>query len=271
MRLLAVVAEAETAHACLDAALAAASSAGQHVAIEALHVMVDPRRIIRAPEEIAIQGLRERWEGTARDRAAAARAAFVSWSAANPSAATAISWKELVGAEEETVAHEATQFDVLVMARPHNLDGHDALHAALYGSSRPLLLIPSNWQAPPKPFPQRITIAWNDTAPAGRALDGAMPWILAAARVTILLIAEPANMAGALVDRLTDEGVDAEVKEIERSARALGDQIIDAAHAVDTDLLVMGAYRHNEFVEWLFGGTTRHALRHADLPLLMAH
>lgn len=271
MRLLAIVAEAETAHACLDAALAAASSAGQHVAIEALHVIVDPRRIVRAPEEIAIQGLRERWEGTARDRADAARAAFVSWSAATPSATASISWKELVGAEEETVSHEAAHFSVLVMARPHNIDGQDALHAALYWSSRPLLLVPSDWQAPAKPFPRRITIAWNDTAPARRAVDGAMPWILGAARVTILLIAEPTNMAGALVERLTDEGVVAEVQVIERSARALGDQIIDAAHAVDTDLLVMGAYRHNEFLEWLLGGTTRHALRHADLPLLMAH
>jgi nucleotide-binding universal stress UspA family protein len=98
-----------------------------------------------------------------------------------------------------------------------------------------------------------------------------MPWIMRAAKVTVVLIAEPPAMAAGLVERLTDEGVAVDVQVINRTARSLGDQIVDAAHAADADLLVMGAYRHNNFVEWLLGGTTRHALRHADLPLLMSH
>ena len=37
------------------------------------------------------------------------------------------------------------------------------------------------------------------------------------------------------------------------------------------DLLVAGAYRHSQIVEWLLGGTTRHLLAAADLPILLAH
>ena len=40
---------------------------------------------------------------------------------------------------------------------------------------------------------------------------------------------------------------------------------------VDADGLVMGAYRHNEWVEWALGGTTRFVLAHARVPLLLAH
>lgn len=271
MRLLAVVAEAATAPACRNAAVAAASRIGNHVSIEVLHVVVDPAKLITASEEVAFQQLRERTEGTARERADATRAAFVAWSADAPDAAPRIGWKELIGAEEANVAREAAQFDLLVIARPHNMDGRDALHAAFFAAGRPLLLVPSYWKSPAEGFAARIAIAWNDTAPACHAVDGAMPWIRAAEKDTIILIEEPEEMAAALIERLRDEGVTAEVRMVKRGLRSLGDQIVDEAHVAGADLLVMGAYRHNPFVEWLIGGTTRHALRHADLPLLLAH
>ena len=98
-----------------------------------------------------------------------------------------------------------------------------------------------------------------------------MPWRRAAEKDTIILIGEPVEMAAPLVERLKDEGVTAAVRAVKRSTGSLGDQIIDEAHEAGADLLVMGASRHNDFIEWLLGGTTRHALRHADLPLLLAH
>lgn len=271
MRLLAIIAESLTAPASLNAASAAAASVGTPVAVKALHVIVDPRMLCRAPEEVAIQGLRERDEGTAQDRAHAARRAFADWAAKRPAGAPKVVWKEQIGAVEENVAREAAQFDLLVMARPVNMDGRDALYAAFFAASRSLLLVPSDWTAGPSPFPQNIVIAWNDSAQACRAVDGAMPWLRRAATVTILLVAEPAEIADALAERLKDEGVDARVHIADRSAGSLGHQIVDAAHEVGADLLVMGAFRHNQFVAWMMGRTTNHVLRHANLPLLMSH
>lgn len=271
MRILAIVAEPSTARACLDGALAMAASATNHVAVEALHVIVDPRRLRRAPEEVAFQQMRESREGTAEERARLTRAVFVAWSAALAESAPKVGWKELVGAEEETVTQEAAQFDLAVMARPHNLDGRDALHAAFYYAARPLLLVPSDWSPTRGPFPQHMAIAWNGTPQACRAVDGAMPWLRKTGQVTIILIAEKVNAASALIDRLHDEGIAVCLHIIDRDERSLGDQIIDAADDIGADVLVMGAYRHGEFVEWLLGGTTAHALHHANLPLLMAH
>ncbi|MDE1917226.1 MAG: universal stress protein [Sphingomonadales bacterium] len=51
----------------------------------------------------------------------------------------------------------------------------------------------------------------------------------------------------------------------------LGEQIASEAQALGADLIVAGAYRHGEIIEWLAGGTTRHLLAAAKLPLLLAH
>jgi nucleotide-binding universal stress UspA family protein len=33
----------------------------------------------------------------------------------------------------------------------------------------------------------------------------------------------------------------------------------------------MGAYSHNRLHQQVFGGVTRHALEHAEVPVLMSH
>ena len=50
-----------------------------------------------------------------------------------------------------------------------------------------------------------------------------------------------------------------------------GQTLLDEAHRVAADLLVMGAYAHSPLRELLLGGVTRYMLTHADLPILMRH
>lgn len=119
IKLLAVIAEAATTSACLDAAEAAAHVL-KDATIEAFHVVVDPDYLVSASEEIAIQHLRERFEGTAQEREVATHTAYERWIAAHPDADIPLRWKERIGAEEENVEREAKDFDVLVMARPTN-------------------------------------------------------------------------------------------------------------------------------------------------------
>ena len=78
LRILALLPEAHGARACLEAALAAAS-VEPGATVEAFHVKVDPAHLFRAPEEIAIQQLRETEEGTADDRERAVRQVFDTW------------------------------------------------------------------------------------------------------------------------------------------------------------------------------------------------
>ena len=50
-----------------------------------------------------------------------------------------------------------------------------------------------------------------------------------------------------------------------------GEALLNQAYAMHADLLVMGAWGHSRMTELILGGTTRHVLEHAQLPVLMAH
>lgn len=271
IRVLAVIAEAATAPACLDAAQAAARVL-KDATIKALHVVSDPSHMNGGDEEISIQQLRELREGTAETRAAATRAAYHEWAKQHPDASIPMLWQERVGPEEENVQREAQLFDVLVLARSTNLDGADALNAAFYHIKRPFFLVPSNWRLPRSDgFAEHVVIAWNGMEGCRTAVNGALPWLALAKDVTILLIDEDFAAGDAVAKLLDDQRIHYRIQRAIRNDEYLGNQIAREAHILGADLLVMGAYRHNEFVEWLLGGTTRHALASMDLPLFLAH
>jgi nucleotide-binding universal stress UspA family protein len=270
MRILALVAEPTTARACLDAALAAALHLDDHATIEAFHVVVDLAHAASSSEELTFERFRELREGTASQRAEQTHAAFVAWSASLPEAGPRVEWKELVGAEEPMVAREAAAAGLLVVAKPRNSEGHHALHAAVFRSGRPLLLVPADWR-PDAGMGRHIAIGWNDTPASRKAVGSMTPWLRRAKKVTIILIDEDLHLADSLLELLAPISIAPAIRGVVRARTALGDQLIDEADAIGADLLVMGAYRHEEPLEWLLGGTTRHALRHADLPLLLAH
>jgi len=270
MRLLAILVGAKSAPACLDAAAVAARTLGDG-AIEALNVLVDPEQIVAPSEEVEFQRLRERREGKAQERAAATHAAFASWQA--QADAPAVQWKSVVGTEEEAVRQEARQADVvvLVLARESNLDSGDALHASVYRSGKPVLLVPIDWRCDGRTRFEHVVVALSDSEAARHAIRGASPMMRGAARVTALRIGTPKDRAVELIALLREAGIDPELRIVAPSGKDLGAQIVTEAKALRADLLVAGAYRHSEMVEWLVGGTTRHMLAAADLPLLLAH
>ena len=53
--------------------------------------------------------------------------------------------------------------------------------------------------------------------------------------------------------------------------RTAGSVILDRARALGCDLVVKGAYTQSRLRQFIFGGTTRHILTHAELPVLTAH
>ena len=50
-----------------------------------------------------------------------------------------------------------------------------------------------------------------------------------------------------------------------------GETILAKADELGCDLIVKGAYTQSRLRQMIFGGTTRHILANAKLPLLMAH
>lgn len=275
MRLLALIPEASCARACLEAA-AAAAGINPEAWIEVLHVKVDPLVAGRIDEEVAFYRVRDHIEGSSCDeRARAVWAAVDAWTATAPfEIARRLVPREIAGREEETVLHESWCANLLVMARPHNIDGHDALHAAIFRSGKPLLLAPGNWTAEAGGRLERhMLIAWKPTDQARRAVAGALPWLCRAGQVTVLTVTKHGQTPdpGELLDLLESEGIGAEPAAGEAIEGRTSARILATAADLDASCLVMGAYRHNPLVEWVLGATTRRVLTDAAIPLFLAH
>ena len=275
MRILALLPEAHGARACLDAALAAAS-VDPDASLEAFHVQVDPSKMVRAPEEIAIQRLREADEGTAVDRELAVRKVFDDWLLGLDAAERdRVRWREAVGAEDELVVREAGDVALIVLARPQDMDAGDAWHAALIESHGPLL-VPSDWSPRDgrRVLAERIAIAWRPCEQARRAVRQAVPWLRQASSIVVLLVAEGGEdvVDTSEIDGLMDEfGLSYDTYVRPADHRDPGEALLVMVQDMEADALVMGAYRHNEWVEWALGGTTRQVLARARIPLLLAH
>jgi nucleotide-binding universal stress UspA family protein len=172
---------------------------------------------------------------------------------------------------------EARTADTFVTLRPGGRESVDEteslVEAVLFGSGRHLLLIP-----PERGSPDRfddVMVAWNGSREAARALGEALPYLHAARSVTIVWVERDPP-----VDWDQEPGVDAvkyldahgiRAAKVTVKARDVGAALAEEARSRAPALLVTGAYGHSRLREWLLGGATRHLLRHAPVPLLIAH
>jgi len=75
--------------------------------------------------------------------------------------------------------------------------------------------------------------------------------------------------AAAMVNYLTRGGLRVRLVHL-ASDREVGEVLLEAADGEGV-LLVMGAYGHWRWREWVFGGATRYVLRHTTVPVLMMY
>jgi nucleotide-binding universal stress UspA family protein len=274
MRILALVPEASCVRACLDAAASAARSQDGAEVI-AIHVRVEPLQLLTSDEEVAIQLMRDSREGTAEGRADETRDAVKSWARKAPPELTKhVTYEEVVGSEEEEVVRASRTAELLVMARPHNLDGHDAFHAAVFLSRKSLLLAPDGWTADAGPRIERhVLVAWKQTGQASRAVDGALPWLRKADKVTVLTVEKEGQPADPtrLLETLSREGIKADRISAAPIEGRTSARILATADEIDASLIVMGAYRFGSLIEWALGATTQRTIAQAKIPLMLAH
>ena len=274
MEILALVPEAACVRACLDAAVAAARS--QHNArVIALHIRVEPLKLLASDEEVAIQRLREAREGTAAKRANETRDHFHEWMRSTPpELARRVAYEETEGSEEEEVIRASQTAEILVMARPSNLDGHDAFHAAVFLARKPLLFVPPDWRSDSNTILERhVLVAWKESNQAVQAVEAAMPWLRKANKVTVLTVRKEGQPGDAtkLLDALSREAVNAEWISAEPIDRRTSARILAVAEEIGASLIVMGAFRYGSFIEWALGATTQRAISQTKTPLLLAH
>ena len=143
-----------------------------------------------------------------------------------------------------------------------------ARDAALFHSGRPLLAMPEAWDGA---IGETVVVAWKNSVEAVRAL-AARPFLQEAKRVKLVSIAERSKepSAAAVTDYLAKSGLGVEVVELAANAGDAGPILLEAATGRNV-LLVMGAYGHWRWREFVFGGATDYVLRNTPVPALLMH
>jgi nucleotide-binding universal stress UspA family protein len=272
-RIAAVLTDPETAGACLDAAVIAASVVPNEE-VEAFHPRVRPESLILPTEEVMTRKRRAALTAMLDGKSEAIRGQVDAWVRRNAPKSCPV-WIEIEGDSiGAVVAERARRADLAVIVRPNSIEGREALHAAIFETGRLLLLVPPCTDDRALRFGQHIAIAWKPSDQARAVVMAAIPWLKRAAIVTVLTIAEQTPSTednDEVLSLLHPHGIDAEIVAVSKGDSSVAERLLYEAHMHHADCLVMGAYRHNRIVEMILGGVTRHMLQEADLPIFMLH
>ena len=195
--------------------------------------------------------------------------------AGQASAGLSCGWRDDAPEGEDVVGSYGRVFDLIVLSRPDAtaLGLHRrALESGLFESGRPILLAPPS---PPQQIATNVLIAWNGSTEQTRAIAFAMPLLEQAKRVTVLTIPGGAEVPGPSGEQVTRSlqrnGIPATLLNVELAGRSTGETVLATAASQDCDLLIKGAYTQSRLRQMIFGGSTRHILANAMLPVFMAH
>lgn len=180
----------------------------------------------------------------------------------------------------ETALINARHADMTIVTLPSEridrIYARELMEAVLFQSGRPVLLVPSNWKKPAA-F-KKIVVAWKPTRESARALGDAADFLAAADSVTVVTVDAKPSMAGSgeapgadIATHLARRNVKVDLRNVDSMGRNEAAAILDAAHEVGADLIVLGAYGHSRLRQMVFGGVTKHLLEGTDTPLFVSH
>jgi nucleotide-binding universal stress UspA family protein len=168
-----------------------------------------------------------------------------------------------------SLAQEARSADLIITC----VDQPAEIGDLVMQVGRPVLVVPVTAD---KFNLNNIIVGWKDTGESRRAVSDALPFLEAAAKVTVVDIAAEDDLPNAR-KHLSDVVAWLERHGIVAEALALASDGDDAA-GLDTvardlraDLIVAGAYGHSRVREWVLGGVTRDLLLRADRCSLISH
>jgi nucleotide-binding universal stress UspA family protein len=146
--------------------------------------------------------------------------------------------------------------------------------AVLFGSGRPVLMVPYITKSPIKT--DRVLICWDGGVPAARAVHDAMPFLRKAKSIEIVAVNEDEDAAGeitsaALTTHLARRDLSAKTFRLTAETPNIHNAILSLAADNDTDLIVMGGYGHSRLREFILGGTTRGMFESLTVPALISH
>jgi nucleotide-binding universal stress UspA family protein len=177
----------------------------------------------------------------------------------------------------EQFSRIARRFDLSIVgqAEPETSGVEEVIaEAALFESGRPVILVPYIQKGPLKL--DYITVCWDGSRAAARAIADAIPLLKRSGRVEVFIVSdergkqdevEGADMAA----HLARHGLNVQVERTALGDIDVADIILSHAADTGTDFIVMGGYGHSRLREFVLGGVTRSIFKAMTVPVLMSH
>jgi nucleotide-binding universal stress UspA family protein len=125
--------------------------------------------------------------------------------------------------------------------------------------------------------PTTVVVAWDGSPQAARACNDALIFLKQADRV-VLLVGVPAEpgedgepQVEDMVAHLKRHGVASEVVRLKLGGDDTGKLLLGKTKELKADMVVMGAFHHSKWRQFILGGVTLTMLEEATIPLFMAH
>jgi nucleotide-binding universal stress UspA family protein len=191
-----------------------------------------------------------------------------------------LEWRSMVTYEllADYIASQAASVDLIITGKDMGADMFDESRRTNIGdlvmrAGRPVLLVPEGITSLKL---DNVYVGWKDRREARRAVADALPLLQLAGKCTVLEVcATPqVKLAKARVDDvaawLATHGVQAVGEAVAGAGNEAGyfhaELLSRKCH-----LLVAGAYGHNRFSEWVFGGVTQDVLLDPEFCVLLSH
>ena len=254
--------------------LAAAACLARLIRASRINVLV-----IRTPpfstitsEEVLTREVEERVRADEQRRVDVLKARYEDW-AGTEAGGTVTEWVDVESLADRVMEEWGRRADFVVLRRPteqRTEQERRALHATLFDTDRPVLVVPPEPLA--APFGRRIAIAWRDDARTIKAVLSAVRLAGHAEQIHVLAGTRDPMEPPHLPDILEEHNIDAGLHVLPIAGQqAFGEALLAAAHQLGADMLVMGAFVRHPVRSLILGGVTRYMLSYADLPVIMRH
>lgn len=150
----------------------------------------------------------------------------------------------------------------------------EVIQRLLFESGRPVLVVPRAFNT--EISLTTVLVAWDGSENATRAFWNALPVIGLSSRIVICFVKGEKTLdddAGAkeLAASLQEMGINAEVTALELQGKTVADTLLSEAETLSAGIVVLGAYGHSRWREFVFGGVTRDMLRFSKIPMFMSN
>lgn len=187
-------------------------------------------------------------------------------------------WLEAAGDMVAGIGENARYADLVIVGQsewqgPPEAHPLPVAHSVVLRCGRPVLVMPTLLESCAL---GKIVVAWDGSREAVRAVHDALPLLHLSRLVQVVTMTHPSaddNEVDAekLLAHLTRHEI--KVAASVRSVKAVEEhkslqQEIEQGHY---DLLVMGAYSHPIWLEFIFGGATQSILMSSTVPVLVSH